>query len=159
MATAWASPLTTKLWLRPNSPRKQFMGKISFLFACDPGVPSRRCSPSQYWPAVPCWERRGRGRSQGCSASCCWSLPCTPPGASCPTSCFAPDHKVRFCFYATCCRIDTAIAKWWFSITEVAYIPANGEEMSIMNLLLKPLKVKVWSAGELKPVSWCRTKA
>lgn len=37
-----------------------------------------------------------------------------------------------------------AMAKWWFSMVDVLYMPASGEEMSIMNLLLKPLKVHWW---------------
>ena len=142
---AWASPLTSKFSFRPKKQLDtQMENKISF--TCDPGVPSRRCSPWQYWPTLPCWGRRERGRWRGCSAWCCWSPPCTPRGASCPTSCFAPDRKILFCKYpgSTCCRIETAIAKWWFSITEVAYMPDSGDEMSIMNLLLNPLKVKIW---------------
>ena len=88
---------THQIVITPKEPpRKKFVGDyLVFAFTCDPDVPSRMCSPSQYWPAGPCWERRGRGRLQGCSASCCWSRSCTPPGASFPTGCFAPDFQVQ----------------------------------------------------------------
>ena len=66
------------------------------LFTYGLGAPSRTCSPSQCWPGAPCWGRREPGRWPGCSASCCWSPPCTPQGASCPASCFAPVKKFKF---------------------------------------------------------------